>query len=773
MPLTDQHRIARDMANPRIMQLGRALSKLGALVRFINTGAHPDDETSGMLAALTFRDRIDVSVACANRGEGGQNDIGTEMTEDLGALRTAEMERAADRLDCGLYWLSEHPADSIFDFGFSKSGEETLRKWGHDRTLSRFVEIVRTERPDIICPTFLDVPGQHGHHRAMTALAHEVMDVAADPDYPGSTLPPWQVSKLYLPAWSGAGQAYDDDLPPPPATLTVPALPGDPLSGLTWDGVGQQSRACHRTQGMGRWVAPDASRDWPLHLARSTLSGADNAVADGLPESLATIHPALAEADAAIEAARAAFPNAGAVGKEAARALAAIRACKACPAQHQHRLDRQETYLARVTYLASGASVSGSVASDWLQPGTACPYATTADKGQAEALEVDLDLPSGWRASEGRLHVSDEVRHDPYRATYLPWARPAPALVARLKAHGVTTQMRLPLEVSPVVLPQASSRVIPDALILNTAAPARVLGVAFEAIHPPRATPHLDAPDGWRVEPTDEGARIMAPTELSTGRVRLGLSLDGNAAQTVRRIAYPHINPTARMAPAGVEIAVLDAALPDARIGYVGGGNDRVAHWLAAMGVEVAVLDAAQIAAGTLEDVQTLVIGIFALRTVPGLAEALPLIHQWVAEGGNLVTLYHRPWDNWDAATSAPRPLEIGQPSLRWRVTDETAEVRHLLPDHPLLTTPNPIGPGDWAGWHKERGLYFAKSWDTAYEPLLEMADPGEAPHRGSLLSARIGRGRHTHTSLILHHQMEKLVPGAFRLMANLITPGT
>jgi hypothetical protein len=143
-----------------------------------------------------------------------------------------------------------------------------------------------------------------------------------------------------------------------------------------------------------------------------------------------------------------------------------------------------------------------------------------------------------------------------------------------------------------------------------------------------------------------------------------------------------------------------------------------------------------------------------------------------VRAGGNLVTLYHRPWDNWSPDTTPPARLEIGKPSLRWRVTDEGAEVRHLIPDHPILTGPNAIGPDDWAGWVKERGLYFAKSWDPAYEALLEMADPGEAPHHGALLSARIGQGRHTHCALILHLQMEALVPGAFRLMANLIAPG-
>jgi hypothetical protein len=124
-----------------------------------------------------------------------------------------------------------------------------------------------------------------------------------------------------------------------------------------------------------------------------------------------------------------------------------------------------------------------------------------------------------------------------------------------------------------------------------------------------------------------------------------------------------------------------------------------------------------------------------------------------------------------DPDTTPPRRLEIGQPSLRWRVTDAAAPVTHLVPHHPVLTGPNPVGPGDWACWVKEHGLYFACAWDPAYAPLIEMADPGEAPHRWALLSADIGRGRHSHVALGLYTQMDALTPGAFRLMANLVTP--
>lgn len=86
-----------------------------------------------------------------------------------------------------------------------------------------------------------------------------------------------------------------------------------------------------------------------------------------------------------------------------------------------------------------------------------------------------------------------------------------------------------------------------------------------------------------------------------------------------------------------------------------------------------------------------------------------------------------------------------------------------------MLNVPNQIEDADWADWHKERGLYFAKDWDAAYVPLIAMSDADEAPLHGAILAADVGRGRHIHTSLILHHQMGHLTPGAFRLMANLL----
>jgi LmbE family N-acetylglucosaminyl deacetylase len=107
MPLTDRDRLMDDRLHSRVVDLWFALRALTSVASFMQSGAHPDDETSAMMAALRFRDGLSTSYVCSTRGEGGQNDIGPETARDLGTIRTAEMERAAAALDMRLWWLSE------------------------------------------------------------------------------------------------------------------------------------------------------------------------------------------------------------------------------------------------------------------------------------------------------------------------------------------------------------------------------------------------------------------------------------------------------------------------------------------------------------------------------------------------------------------------------------------------------------------------------------------------------------------------------------------
>lgn len=781
MPLTDTDRITAEQLTPHVLELWRALVPLKTVVSFMNTGAHPDDEHSALLAALSLRDGMDVSFACSTRGEGGQNNLGTHAGPALGVLRTAEMERACDVLNLRLHWLSQSPGHSIADFGFSKSGEDTLNRWGKALTVKRMVDILRLERPDIICPTFLDVPGQHGHHRAMTETAERAFDLAADPTYTDSDLPPWQVRKMYLPAWSGAGQSYDDEAPPPPESTCINMRDPDPVTGWSYARIGQQSRVFHASQGMGDWVPAGAEQDYPLHLLRVCVDAPENSLVSGLPRRLEDLTlpqatRSLARAQVHMDAAIACFPDAPAILKEACAALSALReAITLCPAdlapEVLHKLTRKETQLSRLIRIAARVEIRGRLSKDVIPAGGQATLTLEQRNGQAQKVDVTPRLPEGWRYAGDTLHLDVNADPcDPYPDSYFPDSPAAPCLDLTISAHGIAARTALPFEITPLAAPARAVPLAQETFVLNLATGGREVTIdLFDAL---QRLPDLQLrlPDGWRGDTCSGQVILTLPQGVTEGLFTLPLHSGGKPVQTLRLIQADHIAPRLQAMPARVTIRVLSADLPMGRVGYIGAGNDRIDHWLAQIGADVTALAEDDLgSAEHLAQFDSLIIGVFAMKMRPDLSKALPLLHDWTRAGGTLVTLYHRPWDNWDPDHTPPERLEIGQPSLRWRVTDETAPVTLRDPEHELLTAPNRIGTEDWAGWQKERGLYFAKSWSAAYTPLLSMSDPGEEPLLGALLTADIGAGRHVHTSLILHHQMEMLVPGAYRLMANLL----
>lgn len=732
--------------------LWRALRPLASCVSFMNSGAHPDDEFTRLLAPLVLRDGLRVSILCSTRGEGGQNALGPETGRDIGVIRTREMERACAELGMALYWLNAGEDDPIHDFGFSKDGDDTLARWGRDHLLRRFASAIRAERPDILCPTFLDVPGQHGHHRAMTRAAPLAIALAADPAFADGQAP-WQVAKFYLPAWSGAGTSYDDDLPPPPATVTLRGSGTDPVLGRQYAQLGEESRRWHATQRMGRDLPEGFDNDRPLHLAWSAsgVTGPEQAITDGLP-TLAGI--GLPDAGAAMAEVLAAWPDRGAMRAAAAGAVAAL--VEVAP-EHAHRVAAKRRQLARVLALLDGRGGALRFEPAEARPGGRVRVVT---EGAAR-----LVVPAGWTLEGEWLTLPPDAA----ASVPMGWQPDA----ANALVHGVVeweeggAALSVPVEPEePLrILPAITARLVPDRAVYNVAAPEPVTIAVAEADPPGQFT--LDLPAGWTAE--DEGLRLhLSPlSPPREGRLDLPLRLGGMPAAELVRMVYPHTGPLVRAAPAVLRLGVIDVIWPQGRVAYVGGGSDRCDDLLRAAGLEVETLDDAALATADLAGFDAVLVGIFAARTRPGLAARMADIHTRVRQGATLLTLYHPPWDNWDILPLAP--VSIGQPSLRWRVTDEAAAVTVLEPDHPVLTAPNRIRPQDWDGWAKERGLYFARDWDPAYRPLIELADPGEAPHRGALISGRFGAGRHSHCALILHHQLAELVPGAYRLMANLL----
>lgn len=792
---TDRDRLARQKARPALVEMHRALTRLTSTLTVMNTGAHPDDEHSAMLAAMRFAYGMRVIVACSTRGEGGQNSLGPERMGALGVVRTRELEAAARTLDGDVVWLGFGPDDAVHDFGFSKNGRDTLSRWGRETIIERLVRAYRTERPDIVIPTFLDVPGQHGHHRAMTEAAAAAIALAADPtaflEHFEEGLTPWQVAKFYLPAWSGGGGTYDDEVPPPNATLVFTAPGRDAATGAPYADIGQWSRAYHLTQGMGRWSAVKQA-EWPLHLETGGTA-AESDIRDGLPADLAgvgaLVNPAAGEAlrgaHRAIHAALEAFPKQTEVLAALLMAADAIEQADADlkPKEHRlvgHRLARKRMEVEAAIHLALGLSITAWLDQPVLAPGTDTMLNVHVETDGA-AVEVQPAGPDGVTitpASPAPGLRRFTITAAPDAAPTSPWA----ADFSSMGGNGalylrVTTEIDdrpisafIDIEEPLEIVPAHAVSFDPPALIVPLPPDGEPLPVGTLVEGPP-ATVTVMGTDGLAVARDGEGLMVTPAPALDPGRHKLAATIDGGPAFGRIDIAYPHIGRACYVMPRTLDVLALDLALPaGARVGYVGGGADNVGTWLMRMGLDATTLDAGDLG-GPLERYSTIVVGIFAFGLRPDLAAARSRLKAWVEAGGHLVTLYHRPSDGWNPDRTPPARLVIGSPSLRWRVTDPAAPVEVLSPRHKLLTYPNAIGPEDWAGWDKERGLYFAAEWDSAYEPVLAMHDAGEAPLEGALVSAAIGTGRHTHVSLVLHHQMDRLVPGAFRLMANLVQP--
>jgi LmbE family N-acetylglucosaminyl deacetylase len=748
--------------------LWRSLQHLRSAACWLMTGAHPDDEWNAFLGWLAFGLGVHTVYACSTRGEGGQNALGPERGRALAALRSREMELAAAEIDLTLRWIGAGPAhgtdDPIFDFGFSKSGDDTLRRWGEARLLERLVQLIRSERPDAISPTFLDVPGQHGHHRAMTRCTLRAAELAAHPGFviPDTGLPPWRVAKVYLPAFSGAGGSYDDREPPPHETARVDLGEQCAALGASWAQLGERSRRHHASQGMGRDL-PDGPRPFPLHLVSGPpdrnvpMDGVAHRLADlaGLLPDVSAAR-ALREADTAIEMALAEFPARARVADALHLALAALATVDLpAGAEHiAHRLALKRRQLGHASAQALGIAATIAVAPDTLRAGGSARI-SLAVYGPATAR---LRLPQAWHAEGPAFEVPagappfgtlrdgfDPLGGDDVIGATLAWTH---------AGSGAT------LEIGPAdrlcLAPAIEASLTPSRVVRRTASDTPVTLVLTGAVPPP----------SWPVL-RQNGERI--DIFVAAGRHDLL-----PAGARLSRFDAPHAGRVALVEPAAGSLLRAPIAIdPGARVGIVAGEVDATLGWLRQLDIAAEAVDDATLAGGDLSRFTTLLIGIFAFGQRPALRAHRDRLIAWTEAGGSLVTLYHRPGDGWDAGRIPPRHLLVGSPSFRWRVTDPTAAVTPLHPGHPLLTTPNPIGTADWDGWVRERGLYFASAWDEAYLPLLAIADPDEAPLHGALLAAPIGQGRHVHVALALHHQLTALVPGAFRLLANLVARPT
>jgi hypothetical protein len=212
---------------------------------------------------------------------------------------------------------------------------------------------------------------------------------------------------------------------------------------------------------------------------------------------------------------------------------------------------------------------------------------------------------------------------------------------------------------------------------------------------------------------------------------------------------------------------------PNLRVGYVRSSDDTLGGALAALGLQAKELSIEEIRAGDLAGYDTIIIDNRGYQAHPELVAANTRLLDYVRAGGTLIVFYHKT-DEWNPDPSrgrpqlAPYPITLGNE----RVTDENAPVTFLDPQHQLLNFPNKLTQDDFKGWIQERGLYYPKQWDKRYSAPLASNDAGEQPLRGGLLAVDYGRGRYVYTSMVWYRQLRAGVPGAYRMLANMISYG-
>ena len=234
----------------------------------------------------------------------------------------------------------------------------------------------------------------------------------------------------------------------------------------------------------------------------------------------------------------------------------------------------------------------------------------------------------------------------------------------------------------------------------------------------------------------------------------------------VALIRYSHIRPTPYVVDAVSDVRVARIELPRVdSVAYVRGAADRVPEALRQVGLPLRMLTAEDLLGTDLERFDAIVIGSRAYETDPALVRHNDRLLAYVQRGGLLLVQYQQ--YAFARGNFAPYTLDIGRPHDR--VSDEDSPVTVLVPEHRAFTAPNIIAEGDWDGWPQERGLYFGGTWDDAYAPLVEMADPGLEPVRGGILVAQYGSGTYVYTGLSFFRALPAGVPGAFRLFLNLI----
>ena len=333
-----------------------------------------------------------------------------------------------------------------------------------------------------------------------------------------------------------------------------------------------------------------------------------------------------------------------------------------------------------------------------------------------------------------------------------------------------------------VITPPIGLRLEPEARILpldGSPLPVRV-GVHTEAAA--KGTLRLKLPEGWSATPAEiainraqpgDSEPMLFEVKPSTEALHSGSKFSIQAVADSNgkmyesgwtTVGYPGLRPYNIYRQAELKTRAIDVKVaPNLKIAYVMGTGDDVPEAIGELtGTTPHLLTAAELASADLSVWDEIVVGIRAYSNRPELTAVQPRLNAFVQAGGTLIVQYQ------SGNFPAPLPLSIGRTPER--VVEEDAPVKLLAPENALLSFPNQLTSHDFDGWIEERGHSFLDSWDPAYTVLTETADRGQDPQRGGLIVAHPGKGTYVYMAYALYRQLPELVPGSYRILANLLS---
>ncbi|MCZ2268052.1 MAG: PIG-L family deacetylase [Ignavibacteriales bacterium] len=789
------------------------LMKLNVLGTVLYVGAHPDDENTAVISYLAKGELLRTAYLSVTRGDGGQNLIGPEQSEQLGVIRTQELLEAR-KIDGGKQFFTR-----ALDFGYSKSPAETFKIWNKNTILSDVVWIVRKFKPDVIIARFPETgEGGHGHHTASAILASEAFDLANNPSaFPEQLkyVTIWQPKRIFWNAWVKTLENKKINTAELP-TINVGEY--NPLLGKSYTEISALSRSMHKSQGFGA----SATRNNLLNhfvllkgdlVKKDLFEGIDftwNRV-EGGEEIQKLIDKTISEFD---------DENPSASISDLAAIYSKIK-------------NLEDEYWKEVK-LAEVKELIRSCAGIWIEGIGTDEYAALGDQIKVQTSIVNRSSENfilksisvnnetkkieNGSLKNGEMFTSDFVIHIPDDSKIsnpywlinehstgsfavddqtmigLPESTAPFNCNFTVEIYGEEIEFSVPLYkriTDPVdgelysqvkIAPPAVINIEKELYFFNGTSSKEIKVTVQSLKDNLSGKVFFNINNGWKIEPAaidfydmnknqkkDFFIKITPNQSAFQSEITAKVSIDGREyTKQIIRKQYKHIMPQTIFQDSKALLQSYDLTKTKLKkIGYISGSGDLIPNFLSDLGFDVVIFDDKQFNQNQLNQYDAIITGIRAYNTRDELAAFQKELFKYVENGGTLISQYN---------TTAQLILSPGIFPLKIshdRVTDENSAVKIINKNHKIFNYPYKITEDDFKGWIQERGLYFPAEWDEKYETLLSMNDDGENEKLSSILYAKYGKGTFVYTGLSFFREIPAGVEGAIKLFINILHAGT